>query len=725
MQYRIVDYKYFSTELRLGKDDDVMEQSMRKYEKKQQKDPPDQAPMGASIDDADDLCEDCCPIIQDMTKLSLLKNSHQSLSYTGTKSSTNYSISFRSTDCNCMLSNSSCSHHTAGRCTCQCNKYGLPQHRQRIVQCRTYSQSNTSPFPSIASESIIKDQTRKHSRNSITNSSSSLTHPENIPKSGSEYSVSKEASSFSSLSTHKIPQIVLQRASSCDESHGGSSLVEVLYGADVELFKNAKILSDHRFKGKDDSFVSPSLKVDLDITSHLPLSPRSSNGSICSGRSSNADSAVDILTPDEEFYSVGDVQVPPDSVDWFSSSDLPQTDKSTDAMWSIPAVVISDHSEPQKEGHQDNYCPDSGTECRLNLRRNTSNTSLCSDDSSLSSSPALSRTGSNLSLTETDEEVPETKPKQSSWKKIRNIVHWSPFIQQFKKHRYPWIQLAGHQGNFQAGEPGAVLKKYDSREQKAFDKLMKDVLRSYVPEYRGDVFKNNEKYLQLQDLLCEFDSPCVMDIKMGTRTYLEEELEKAREKPKLRKDMYQKMIEVDPSAPTEEERAQGAVIKPRYMQWRDEMSSSTHLGFRIEGIKKMDGASSKNFKKTKTREEVKEALKHFVGTDAEVYARYSKRLKAIRATQEVSEFFKAHEIIGSSLLFVHDKSGHASVWMIDFGKTNPLPEGVKVNHRDLWVEGNHEDGYLFGLDNLITILDEVERELLNVEDTEKSSAPCE
>jgi len=45
----------------------------------------------------------------------------------------------------------------------------------------------------------------------------------------------------------------------------------------------------------------------------------------------------------------------------------------------------------------------------------------------------------------------------------------------------------------------------------------------------------NLAYLQLQDLLSDFTSPAVMDCKVGVRTYLEEELAKAKENPKLRK----------------------------------------------------------------------------------------------------------------------------------------------------------------------------------------------
>lgn len=57
----------------------------------------------------------------------------------------------------------------------------------------------------------------------------------------------------------------------------------------------------------------------------------------------------------------------------------------------------------------------------------------------------------------------------SGWRKLRNIVQWVPFFQTYKKQRYPWVQLAGHQGNFKAGpDQGTILKKLCSKEEKCF-----------------------------------------------------------------------------------------------------------------------------------------------------------------------------------------------------------------------------------------------------------------
>ncbi|XP_055908779.1 inositol-trisphosphate 3-kinase A isoform X2 [Eupeodes corollae] len=302
-----------------------------------------------------------------------------------------------------------------------------------------------------------------------------------------------------------------------------------------------------------------------------------------------------------------------------------------------------------------------------------------------------------------------SRKKPSGWRKIRNIVQWTPFFQTYKKKRYPWVQLAGHQGNFKAGpEQGTVLKKLCPKEEDCFQVLMRDVLRPYVPEYRGKVTsEDGELYLQLQDLLSDFYQPCVMDCKIGVRTYLEEELSKAKEKPKLRKDMYEKMIQIDPDAPNEEEHKAKGVTKPRYMVWRETISSTAILGFRVEGIKKSDGTSSKDFKTTKSREQIKKAFEEFIEGYTHVLPRYLQRLRAIRATLECSDFFHTHEIIGSSLLFVHDRS-HASVWLIDFAKTVNLPPNHVIDHNTTWKVGNHEDGYLIGINNLIDLFSDIE-----------------
>uniref|UniRef100_A0A3B5A7I7 Kinase n=1 Tax=Stegastes partitus TaxID=144197 RepID=A0A3B5A7I7_9TELE len=260
-----------------------------------------------------------------------------------------------------------------------------------------------------------------------------------------------------------------------------------------------------------------------------------------------------------------------------------------------------------------------------------------------------------------------------SLKTYLTIMHWSLGRQS------SWVQLAGHQGNFQVSKGGEVLKLHSEVEAKCLDSLMRDPLRAFVPQYHGLVTRGEHCYIRLEDLLSGLRKPVIMDCKMGVRTYQEEELIKSRTKATLRSDMYQKMVKIDPSAPSAEEHAQNGVTKWRYLQWRDTTSSTSTLGFRIEGI--MVGVKAR---------EITARLMLLKNTS------FSEQLLALNDTLKNSPFFRTHEVIGSSLLFVHDHS-RASVWMIDFGKTTPLPDGRELRHNVPWVEGSREDGYLIGL----------------------------
>ncbi|TRY90135.1 hypothetical protein DNTS_031620 [Danionella cerebrum] len=294
----------------------------------------------------------------------------------------------------------------------------------------------------------------------------------------------------------------------------------------------------------------------------------------------------------------------------------------------------------------------------------------------------------------------QTMKKCRSWRTFLTMMQWS------KRTRSSWIQLAGHQGNVRLSEGGEVLKRFCEVEDLCLQALMSDVLSQFVPQYYGHICQDGERYIRLEDLLSGLKHPVIMDCKMGVRTYQEAEILKARKNPKIRTDMYQKMVKVDPAAPNAEEHAQTGITKLRYLQWRDDSSSTSSLGFRIEGIMTGNGKVLRDFYKTRTEAQVLETLLSFTRNQLFILEAYKSRLQALSNTLKQSSFFNKHEIIGSSLLFVHDHSNKANIWMIDFGKTVPTLEDVQLRHDVPWVEGNQEDGYLIGLSSLISLLGE-------------------
>ncbi|KAE8289939.1 Inositol-trisphosphate 3-kinase A [Larimichthys crocea] len=311
------------------------------------------------------------------------------------------------------------------------------------------------------------------------------------------------------------------------------------------------------------------------------------------------------------------------------------------------------------------------------LRRKLSNSSISSTGSSAveSEDDLLSDNESKSKGIVTLEhlvDAGESKP----WWKLKTIVHW-PFSAT-QRRKLNWVQLAGHKGNFKAADEGNILKKFSENEMQCFEKLRDDALLPYVPGYHD-----------------------------GSEDILGGGACRARERPKPREDLYKKMVEVDSEGPTPQEHSQRGVTKPRYMQWRETMSSTNTLGFRIEGIKKCDGTCRTDFKKTRSKQDVIQVFKDFVGGNASIIKSYLSRLTEIQQALKMSEFFKQHEVIGSSLLFIHDHTGNAQVWIIDFGKTTALPEGQTLNHDIPWQEGNREDGYLWGLENLLHTLESV------------------
>ena len=160
------------------------------------------------------------------------------------------------------------------------------------------------------------------------------------------------------------------------------------------------------------------------------------------------------------------------------------------------------------------------------------------------------------------------------WKAFSNVVTSLLTFTRTRKGRYEWIQLVGHpgkppvlplpiishpfnfvfQGTFKEGiHDGFVMKELCDFERCCCELLQNDLLRQFVPMYNGVVQDDNGKgkerssraievhrvasflaFIEMEDLLASFHEPCIMDCKIGVRTYLEADLDKSERDPEPR-----------------------------------------------------------------------------------------------------------------------------------------------------------------------------------------------
>ena len=283
-----------------------------------------------------------------------------------------------------------------------------------------------------------------------------------------------------------------------------------------------------------------------------------------------------------------------------------------------------------------------------------------------------------------------------------------------------WRQLAGHADNFAVPDDTRYILKIKSKiESEALSAAMScPVAKQFaVPFYGTATTAESEKeWMKIGNLLHAFKNPSLMDIKMGQRTYLHDK----KNTTKKRMDLLEKMLKVDPLAPTEEEKKDG-VTKQRYMRFREEQSSSIELGFRIEamhvtahededGVDNAHGSTFSKYFVPKNKVGVTGEIRRFLTKNPVIRQKFITRLEEMMLQLPKSEFFTNHEVIGSSLLFVYDEYDNATITMLDFGKTVQSPEPLKHNVPYVYPTLSHEEGYLIGVENMLKIIKVIDSE---------------
>jgi len=302
-------------------------------------------------------------------------------------------------------------------------------------------------------------------------------------------------------------------------------------------------------------------------------------------------------------------------------------------------------------------------------------------------------------------------------------------VAQPKKLEKMATQAGGHPGCFKVTDDGTLAKETSRYEALFYERVHDTEISAFFPRYYssepvepapGQLTDNRMVNVRMQNLTFGCVRPCVMDIKVGIRTFCESEVSNT----KLRTDLVEKMLKLAPDEVSEAQRTDG-VTKLQYMQFRERLSSTSSFGWRIEALVGMPDAKAEDTKLLRTEEALRGCFDTFLQGRQRLRDAFAVRLRTLRETLYSSMLFGHFEMVGSSLLFVYDddetSNFEPNLWMIDFAKSidhSPLEprevvagvtrrtsahEGLKLTHCDDWTLGNHEDGYLRGIDSLLEL----------------------
>jgi len=268
---------------------------------------------------------------------------------------------------------------------------------------------------------------------------------------------------------------------------------------------------------------------------------------------------------------------------------------------------------------------------------------------------------------QTKNDAPETKQEKES--KMETKTESPPASPK------AFQQAGGHVGAFKKLDGGKIMKRVGKNEFQFYSKTLSQypTVSEYLPKFFGTETIEQNEYITIEDLTSVYNTPCILDIKIGISS-------------------------VGEDASPEKKESMGK---------KDSQTTTVKLGLRITAMKvyqvdKSDYVSfGKDWGKKVTEDNFFDSLMNFFhngkGVRVDLLPKY---LEFLRNLLEFFESQRDLRFYSSSLLFLYDadesnKKAVPQVRMIDFAHVHEI------------TDGGRDEGYIIGLKNLIAFFEKI------------------